>query len=140
MADVSKIRVDGVDYDVKDITARNDLMKKVSMGYYSGDMDNLTESGIYELYENTNLPSSCNYSQAIVCKGLSASTSCFQLVIDRNSTTAIYRGGAKNGDTWTWQDWATIYSDKKSPLPTVTTSDNGKVLKVVNGVWTAVAE
>lgn len=27
-----------------------------------------------------------------------------------------------------------------SMLPKVTTSDNGKILKVVNGVWTAVAE
>ena len=54
MADVSKIRVDGVDYDVKDVTARK-----------------LTAS---------------------------------------------------------------------SMLPKVTTSDNGKVLKVVDGVWTAVAE
>ena len=25
-------------------------------------------------------------------------------------------------------------------LPSVTTADNGKILKVVNGVWTAVAE
>ena len=36
----------------------------------------------------------------------------------------------------------TIARDKllKTALPTVSTSDNGKILKVVNGVWTAVAE
>lgn len=140
MSDISKIRVDNIDYNVKDSFARNNLENKVPTGYYSGDMNELTTPGMYELNENSNLPSTCNYSQVIVCKGTPTATSCFQLAIDRNSATAIYRGGAKSGDTWNWQEWATLYSDKKSPVPVVTTADNGKVLKVVNGVWTAVAE
>ena len=57
MSDISKINVDGVDYDVKDAKARELLNEKVSV-----------------------------------------------------------------------------------MLPSVTTADNGKILKVVNGVWTAVAE
>lgn len=32
------------------------------------------------------------------------------------------------------------YNEVPVMLPSVTTSDNGKILKVVNGVWTAVAE
>ena len=38
-------------------------------------------------------------------------------------------------------DISKIYEEHNSaPFPKVTTDDNGKVLKVVNGVWTAVSE
>ena len=140
MADVSKIRVDGVDYDMKDVTARQSLLYKVGFSYYPGDMNELVTNGVYRLHTNLNLPPEVQYSQALVMRGQPEGDTCAQLVIPYASAKMMFRGGRLQNNTWIWQDWATVYSDKNSTLPSVTTADNGKILKVVNGVWTAVAE
>lgn len=151
MADVSKIRVDGVEYDVKDSVARDKLLntapkKLSSMGFSVSTTEKLTESLTKMLNEATS-------------EGL-----CIGHINISGTNTPLYGGEwcVIVGNTWdsygfaiaikyangikpdifmcsywgkVWSDWFRVFY-----LPAVTSADNGKVLKVVNGVWTAVAE
>lgn len=60
------------------------------------------------------------------------------IVVFARTEDALIRTATLSGSTKTAPVFGTI--SLAGGLPTVTTADNGKVLKVVNGVWTAVAE
>lgn len=162
MADVSKIRVDGVDYDIKDNTARtevtpierggtgnttainaiNALLKRSTLNLNNqSNVNTILDTGVRMVYfedssfdiSTLNLPA--KYGILFV---LNAAPYISQIFFNVASGTYHYRTSVNSGTTWT--DWRKLYDSNNNPLPTVTTSDNGKILKVVNGVWTAVAE
>ena len=57
MSDISKINVDGVDYDVKDTTARSELESKFSeimTSVTTGDLDNLNDIGMKKKHKPKN--------------------------------------------------------------------------------------
>ena len=142
MADVSKIRVDGVDYDVKDSTARNAVnnLTVVSQNatVLSGDSDlnDVVTVGFYTYSAASsttiaNSPKGATQSSLIVLPRLSSNSKTNKIQIVITAENNVYVRQLMDG---TWYEWT------ECSLPSVTSNDNGKILKVVNGVWTAVAE
>lgn len=151
MSDISKINVDGVDYDVKDTIARDKLLntapKKLSLyGFSVSTTEKLTEALTKMFNEATSEGISIGYINisgtetplyggewcVIVSNTWNAYGFALAFKYQTNTLPDMFACSCSNK---TWGQWV-----KVSHLPTVSTSDNGKILKVVNGVWTAVAE
>lgn len=170
MADVSKIRVDGVDYDVKDATARTEItpIERGGTGSttQSQALSNLKAAPQAFVSYEANVNTTDELDNALQTMYNLAGYGGVKIgrINDINGNTTF------GGGEWliivsnSWQQYgfaiAIKYTNNNAPyiftrsywnknwgnwvktvnLPTVTTSDNGKILKVVNGVWTAVAE
>lgn len=141
MSDISKINVDGVDYDVKDATAR-----KLCGFFYDVNTSEEIDAKLQEAYNsigvgefkfgkfNSSSLHGLTGGEWVVFLSNSWNSYGFVIAIQYNTgggPNIKYRNYYNNA----WTDWVSL-----RPLPIVTTSDNGKVLKVVNGVWTAIAE
>lgn len=151
MSDISKINVDGVDYDVKDVTARTSLDNKCQKGIVSLKATVSTNDSLNTFIDNLyNTAGDGNMSVGrleLSVSGLNLPGGSWLVIVSNDRTTygfalalrygtekelLMYSNCKTNGE---WKGWQQILQ-----LPQITTSDNGKVLKVVNGVWTAVAE
>ena len=146
MADISKIRVDDIDYDVKDVVAREKLESLVSFSIDAStdeELINLLQSAydstktgdvkigrIYIRNNSTQLPG--GHWLAVLSN--TWDTYGFLIAIKYNSNGIPQIRYLNYWDN-SWGEWVNL-----RPLPVVSSSDNGKILKVVDGVWTAVAE
>lgn len=164
MGDISKIKVDDIEYDVKDAVARTKLgtVDATEIGYLDGvtsniqtqlngkqrnavkiepnqDLNDLISVGTYFCSANVTSESlvNCPTTYAFTLNVAYHAGYYQRLVTYRSDTPEIYFRNYANS---AWGNWFKEYTTVDSPLPVVTTADNGKVLKVVNGVWTAVAE
>ncbi len=140
MSDISKINVDGIDYDVKDEVARNKSNIAVSQNATvlpsDSNLNNITDVGFYTYSAASsttiaNSPKGSTQSSLIVLPRLSGNSKTNKIQIIITAENNIYVRHLMDG---TWYNWT------ECSLPVVTSNDNGKILKVVNGVWTAVAE
>lgn len=150
MADISKIRVDEIDYDVKDAVARTklgnvsdtdvqtQLNNKLPINQTSipkgANLNSYTTPGFYCCKYNSDASSllNCPTTNAFFLEVGFHSGWSQRLTEYKSTNPRIY---VRNTATSGWGQWYEIPS-----LPVVTADDNGKILKVVNGVWTAVAE
>ena len=212
MADVSKVRVDGVDYDVKDTYARDELKLKLSNitiniqngshrklvialcdtalgdvvlnsysegllfanranGLRSAALSLINVSSKYSgdntIYASllSMLPTSYAYLKPCTFTYNGKTYGGLELYLGDATYDTLEFIGATNFNMFSIPYWDTqnntaineevanslsydtvtestyfYYNQIPVMLPSVTTSDNGKILKVVNGVWTAVAE
>jgi hypothetical protein len=145
MSDISKINVDGIDYDIKDAIARNELSKKLDGNPVNiadnTNLNTLTKTGFYYCSSNSRASSliNCPTDQSFFMQvGIYYYNHYYQRIItfQKNVPEIYFRNGG--GDSW--GEWLKEYTTVDSPIPSVTAADNGKILKVVNGKWTAVAE
>ena len=140
MADISKIRVDGIDYNVKDVTARSLTPSDIG----ALPLDGGTLSGTFiGLNDGKSEVQSFNTSTCMAVRNINNSDNNI-----RKLAVYSYLGKPNIGESIQLFDVVDgistsykIYGEHNSAmLPKVTSEDNGKILKVVNGVWTAVAE
>ena len=127
MADVSKIRVDGVDYDVKDATARTEvtpiarggtgaITKETALDalFYGGiigsnnviNLNSLKSTMYYKIaYTSTEAPANNSPRSYGVLLVFSANRYIIQIMIDYTNLSYT-RISTDNGENWT--DWKTL--------------------------------
>lgn len=146
MSDISKINVDGIDYDIKDVFARNQLDSLVSFSIDVSNDEQLMSSlqKVYDSTKNGDIKLGRIYiknESAAIPGGhwlaiLSNTWSNYGFVICiKYNSNGLPQFRYINYWEDAWGAWENI-----RPLPRVSSADNGKILKVVDGAWTAVAE
>ena len=117
MADISKIKaLNGTTYNIKDATARNELTGKVNGAASSSN-------GTVAIFDGTT--------------GKTIKDSGFTIEKSVPSTAVFTDTRYTNATTSASGLMSAADKVKLNSIPNVTASDNGKVLRVVNGAWAA---
>lgn len=109
------------------------------------DLNTFTTIGTYyNGYSNraqycTNRPTTNDAAfKVFVMSSLGSSTTNVRQRYQEYNKVAAYERYSTDGGS-TWSSWMRCQANLDTILPTVSTSDNGKVLEVVSGVWAAAA-
>ncbi len=75
------------------------------------DLDDVTQSGVYRLNTQANIPTGCNYGQVLVLRG--AGDTIAQMAFDFNGNNIYWRSGnpPEVGGTGSYSGWRKIYHD-----------------------------